>query len=92
MATFMVMRWGMNSFGKIGLIGTDGKQRPIGPTLQDKIDAEVPRILNECYDIAMQIVVAEEPRFWPNRKDIAQAENHRAGAVAGANEAVSKPV
>jgi cell division protease FtsH len=60
----MIMSWGMSSLGKIS-IGrrSNGQAVQIGPALADKVDAEMIRILDECYAIALQVVEAEEPRF-----------------------------
>ena len=64
LARDMVMSWGMSSLGYMSIgVRADGRQINIGPALQDKIDDEVKRITDECYDAAMQIVVAEEARF-----------------------------
>ncbi|HEY9760154.1 MAG TPA: AAA family ATPase [Oculatellaceae cyanobacterium] len=60
----MVMSWGMSSVGKLGL-GTrdDGRQVSIGAWLQNKVDREVVRITNECYEAAVTIVRANDERF-----------------------------
>jgi cell division protease FtsH len=60
----MVMSWGMTSVGYLGLgVRNDGRQVSIGSWLQNKVDREVVRVTNECYEAAVTIVKANHERF-----------------------------
>ncbi|MFX5873807.1 cell division protein FtsH, partial [Acinetobacter baumannii] len=57
LARLMVMSWGMSNVGHIS-VGqqSDGSQITIGPDLQNRIDAEFCRIVEECWDASVKLV------------------------------------
>lgn len=75
LARLMVMSWGMSNVGHIS-VGqqSDGSQITIGPDLQNRIDAEFCRIVEECWDASVKLVAANEPRFKVLAKELLEVE------------------